>query len=273
VGVDQEKVKILEGMKVDLEWDDDHILPPVIRPDLSFFWQRMNEVSIREVEVGEGEEILDVGCGRAFDAIQLAKKGGQCFGLESSNRMINLAREQIVKDGTEVNLVQGIGEYLPFKDSSLDKVICKGSIDHFPDPSKAFEEMARVLKPHGKAIIVVANFESIGFKLQRYLFRIRSILPWWRTEDAQVWQIPADHIYKFDYPFSKRLLAPHFKMERSIGISLFFGFPGWGRLLAWLPEGFYFAILNILDRVARHFPSLSDGILIKCSPISREIQT
>jgi len=259
-------------MKVDLEWDDDHILPPVVRPDLAFFWDRMNEVSIREVEVSEGEEILDVGCGRAFDAIQLAKRGGECFGLESSNRMINLAREQLTKDDIEVTLIQGIGEYLPFKDSSLDKVICKGAIDHFPEPSKAFEEMARVLKPQGKAIIVIANFESLGFKIQRYLFRIRCILPWGRTEEAQVWQVPADHTYKFDYPFSKRLLSPHFKIEQSIGISLFFGCPGWGRLLARLPKGFSYSVLNVLDKLARPFPSLSDGILIKCSPISRKIQ-
>ena len=258
-------------MKVDLEWDDDHVFPSVINPDLAFLWQQMNDVSVREMEVSEGEEILDVGCGRAFDAIQLTKKGGECLGLEPSRKMINRAKERLTKDEIEVTLIQGIGEYLPFKDCSLDKVMCKGSIDHFPDPSKAVEEMARVLKPQGKAIIVVANFDSLSFRLGRRLSRVGKILPWGRSADRKVWQMPADHVYEFNYVFLKRLVTAHFKVERSIGISLLFGFPGWGWLLAKLPKGFCLAILNILDKLARHFPSFSDVILIKCSPKSKEI--
>lgn len=255
-------------MKVNLEWDDKHVFPSVIHPDLAFLFQRMNEVSVEEVEASEGEELLDVGCGRAIDAIQLAKKGGKCLGLEPSRTMISHAKERIAKDGIEVTLIQGIGEYLPFKDCSFNKVMCKGAIDHFTNPSKAVEEMARVLKPQGKAIIVVANFESLSFRLGRCLFSIGRILPWGRSADRKIWQVPADHVYKFDYAFLRHLVEPRFKVEQSTGISFFFGLPWWGGLLAKLPKSVSLAILKSLDKLARHFPSLSDAILIKCSPRS-----
>jgi len=256
------------GMKVDLNWDDNHVFPATIYPNLAFLFQQMNEVTVAEVEARNGERILDIGCGRAIDAVELAKRGGKCLGLEPSEKMINHARDHIAKSGTEVTLIRGVGEYLPFKDCSFDKAMCKGALDHFPNPGKAAEEIARVLKPDGKAILVIANLESLGFRLARRLFRVVDILNRGRRDYSKykVWQVAVDHTYKFDYAFLKRLVEPHLKIERSIGISLFFGFPWWGQALDKLPKGLSLAILKVLDKLARHFPSLSDTILIRCSP-------
>jgi len=252
--------------KVDLEWDDKHVVPPIVYPDLVFLFQRITEVTAGEAEAREGEEILDVGCGRAVDAIELAKKGGRCLGLEPSKKMISHAKERIAESNTEVTLIRGIGEYLPFKNCSFDKVMCKGALDHFPYPDKAIKEIARVLKPQGKAIIVIANFESLSFRLGRRLFKVVERLYQEKGSEYKVWQVPVDHAYKFDYASLRRLVEPHLKVEQSIGISLLFGFPWWGQLLDKLPKGISLAILKVLDKLARHFPSLSDTILIKCSP-------
>ena len=255
-------------MKVDLEWDDGHVLPPKVYPDVAFLFRRMSEVTVGKVGVGSGEVVLDIGCGRAIDAIQMAKRGGKCLGFEPSRKMINHAKKCIADNGMEVSLIQGVGEYLPFKTNSLDKVMCKGALDHFPYPAKAIEEMARVLKPQGKAIIAVANFESIGFRLGRWLFTLEKILLRGKTNRKNVWQIPADHTYKFDYTFLKHVVGHHLKMEQSIGVSLLFGLPGWSSLLDKLPKGVSRAILSTLDKLARHLPSLSDTIILRCSPES-----
>jgi ubiquinone/menaquinone biosynthesis C-methylase UbiE len=252
--------------KVDLEWDDKHVVPSVVHPDLAFLFQQMNGVTLREMEAREGERILDIGCGRAIDAIELAKRGGSCFGLEPSRQMISHAKERIAESNTEVTLIRGIGEYLPFKNCSFDKVICKGALDHFPNPAKALEEIARVLKPEGKAIIVIANFESLSFRLGRRLFKIVERLYREKGSEYKVWQVPVDHASKFDYASLRRLVEPCLKVEQAIGISLFFGFPWWGQLLDKLPKGISLAILNSLDKLARHIPLLSDTVLIKCSP-------
>jgi len=252
--------------KVDLEWDDKHVVPSVVHPDLAFLFQQMNEVTLREMETREGERILDVGCGRAIDAIEIAKRGGRCLGLEPSRQMIDHAKERIAQSGTEVTLIRGIGEYLPFKNCSFDKVICKGALDHFPYPDKAVAEIARVLKPDGKAIIAIANFESLGFRLARRLFKVIQTIYREKGSEYEVWQVPVDHASKFDYTSLKRLVEPCLKVERAVGMSLFFGFPWWGQLLDKLPKGISLAVLNYLDRLARHLPLLSDTILIKCSP-------
>ena len=254
--------------KVDLEWDDGHVLPAKIYPDVAFLFQRMNEVTVEKVEVNGRELVLDIGCGRAIDTVELARKGGRCAGLEPSGKMINHARRYIADNGLEVSLAQGAGEFLPFKTSSFDKVMCKGALDHFLYPARAIEEMARVLKPQGKVIIAIANFESLGFKLGRWLFTLEKSFLKRKVERPNFWQIPADHTLKFDYSVLKRLVKPHFIIEHSSGISLLTGVPGWSSLLDRLPDRVALAILGAIDKLACHLPSLSNTIILRCSPKS-----
>lgn len=175
--------------------------------------------------------------------------------------MLDYAKECIGDSGMEVGLVQGIGEYLPFKDCSLDKVICKGALDHFPHPAKATGEIARVLKPQGKAIFTIANFESLGFRLGRRLFARGS-----NSDRKRMWEIPPDHTHKFDYRALKSLVEYHFRVEKAIGVSLLFGLPWWSSLLSRLPNRVSSAVLSTLDKVARRLPSLSDAVVLRCSP-------
>mgnify|MGYP001044244038 CR=1 FL=1 len=251
--------------KADLGWDDVDVLPSKIYPDVAFLFQRINDVVIEKVGVGSKDVVLDIGCGRAIDAIQLAKRGGHCVGLDPSKKMVSYAKKCIADSGVAVSLIQGIGEYLPLKTSSLDEVICKGALDHFPHPAKAIEEIARVLKPQGEAIIVIANFESLGFRLGRWFFTVEKILLRDRTKHRDVWQIPADHTYKFDYRTLKRLVKPYLKARQSTGISLLFGLPGWSSLLDKLPKDVSLTILRALDKLAYHLPSLSDAIVLECT--------
>lgn len=246
--------------KVDLDWDDGHVLPEKVYPDIAFLFQRMNEVTVGTVAVNGQDLVLDIGCGRATDATELARRGGICTGLESSRKMIGHAREHIAGDGTEVRLIQGVGEYLPFRDKCFDRVVCKGALDHFLDPAKAIEEMARVLKPQGKAIIAIANFESLGFRLGRWLLTRRKI------DHRPILQKPADHTLQFDYTVLKRLVEPRLKLEQSTGICLLSGLPGWSSLLDKLPQGLALAILSALDKLAGRLPALSNAIVLRCSP-------
>ena len=254
------------GDKVDLEWDDGHVFPSKVYPDVAFLFQRMNEVSVGKAEVSGRELVLDIGCGRAIDAVELAKKGGRCLGLESSRKMLNHARKYIADNGMEVSLVRGAGEYLPFKNKTFDRVVCKGALDHFFDPAKAIEEMARVLKPQGKAIIAIANFESLGFRLGRWLFTLEETVLRGKREHKNILQVPADHTIKLDYVVLKRLVEPHLKLEQSTGIGLLLGLPGWSSLLDKLPEKLSLAILRALDKLAGHLPSFSNAIILRCSP-------
>jgi len=250
--------------KFDLQWDDGDIFPAVVYPDAEFLFRRMNEVTLECVNPGRGEAILDVGCGRGIDGVEMANKGAVIIGLEPSNIMLRHARNHISQNGAGVSLVQGVGEYLPFQLRSMDRIVCKGALDHFPDPAMVMEQIALVLRPEGKAIIAVANFESLGFRLGKMVWWFRRLFGFKTSEGRMLWEVPEDHTYKFDYSFLRRLVKRYLKIEQAIGVSLFFGLPWWGIFLAKCPKGMSLAILNSLDRLARRLPSISDVVVLRC---------
>jgi ubiquinone/menaquinone biosynthesis C-methylase UbiE len=252
--------------KIDVEWNDDDVVPPVVYPNLDFLFQQMLELTLKEVAASRGELILDVGCGRAIDGARLSERGAQVVGLEPSQVMIGRAKQHLGRSNAQVAIAQGVGENLPFKSHSFDKVMCKGALDHFLSPSRTMEEIARVLKPEGQMIISIANFNSLGFRLGKKLYPVTKFLSPSLASQRKPWEIPLDHTYKFDYPFLISLVKPHFEIKNTKGISLFFGLPLWGSFLSKLPYFIAYAVLNGLDRLARPFPSLADVILIKCTP-------
>ena len=170
-----------------------------------------------------------------------------------------------VRDG-DVSLVRGIGEALPFKRRSIDKVMCKGSLDHFIDPEKTIEEMHRVLKPEGAAVIALANFKSLSCRLGRLWHLIWKRLPFGEKSEKPHWDIPADHTCKFDYPLLKSMVGRYFEVKKTTGISLLWEAPFWGKSLDLLPQRLSAIILALGDRIGRRFPSMSDVIVIKCAP-------
>jgi len=253
--------------KIDLEWNDDDVVPAVVYPNLDFLFQQMLHLTLKEVAPGHGELILDVGCGRAVDGARLWEKGAQVVGLEPSRVMIARAKEHLSERNARVALAQGVGENLPFKPRSFDKVMCKGALDHFFSPSQTMKEIARVLKPEGEMIISIANFDSLGFRLGKKLYPVTKFLAPSLAKERKPWELPVDHKYKFDYPSLGSLVKQHFKIETTKGISFFFGLPLWGSFLSRLPRSVSYALLKALDRLARPFPSLADVILMKCTPI------
>jgi ubiquinone/menaquinone biosynthesis C-methylase UbiE len=159
--------------KFDLDWGDEGVVPEIVFPDTMFIFKRMGEVILEMAAPVNGERVLDVGCGRAIDALQFAKSGALAIGLDPSSKMI-LGAKSFLNDnnGNSVDLVRAIGEAMPFKNRSLDKIICKGALDHFADMPKTMSDMAQTLKPTGSAIIAIANFDSLSCKIGRNWFPI-----------------------------------------------------------------------------------------------------
>jgi SAM-dependent methyltransferase len=255
--------------KVDLEWNDDDVVPDKVYPNLEFLFQQMLRLTLETVAASPGELILDVGCGRAIDAAHLRQKGANVVGLEPSNVMLRRAKEYLSKNKTQVALTQGVAEYLPFRSHCFDKVMCKGALDHFFSPTKTMEEIARVLKPGGETIIAIANFNSLGFRLGKLLYPVTKFLTPSLRHERKPWEPPPDHQYKFDYAFLRNVLKGHFEIKEAKGISLFFGVPLWGSFLSKLPRPVCQGVLNLVDKLARPFPSLADVIITRCTPISK----
>jgi SAM-dependent methyltransferase len=255
--------------KIDLDWNDDDVVPAVVYPNLDFLFQQMLRLTLEEVAPDRGELILDVGCGRAIDGARLGEKGAIVVGLEPSHVMVLRAKKYLRESDSRLALARGVGESLPFKPHSFDKVMCKGALDHFLSPSETMREIARVLRPGGELVVSIANFDSLGFRLGKRLYPITKFLSPSLARDRKPWELPVDHTYRFNYPILRSLLKQHFEVRDTKGISLLFGLPLWGSFLSRLPHSASYTLLKTLDRLARPFPSLADVILMKCTPLCK----
>jgi ubiquinone/menaquinone biosynthesis C-methylase UbiE len=260
----------LNSGKVGRNWDDAHVLPAVLSRDTAFVFQRMTEETLRAARSGNGHRILDVGCGRGIDAVSLARKGGLLFGCEPSRVMLRKAREYVQGAGETVWLVSSLAESLPFSNHTFTRVVCKGAIDHFDNPEQAVLEMCRVAAAMGKVVIAVANFESLSCVLGKKLNGLSQRFLRREIPRPHIWEIPADHTFKFDYPAMIALAHRHLWLEQIRGVSLLWGFPRWSKVLQAMPRALALMILRSLDRIASWHPAWSDVLIIAGRPIRKE---
>jgi arsenite methyltransferase len=108
-----------------------------------------------------GQVVLDLGSGGGFDVFIAAKKvgsSGRAIGVDMTAEMVGKARAGIPKftEKTGLSNVEfrlGEIEHLPVADGSVDVVISNCVINLSPDKQQVWREIARVLKPGGKACI------------------------------------------------------------------------------------------------------------------------
>ena len=116
------------------------------------------------VSAEPGEHLLDVGCGEGFLLDAAEKAGMRATGVEITERALSLAR----RTASGAQLVCAAGEALPFPARSFHIVSCIGTLEHFADPSAGAAEVSRVLRPAGRALIVVPNRRFMAWWLQRH---------------------------------------------------------------------------------------------------------
>jgi SAM-dependent methyltransferase len=246
--------------KIDLDWNDDDVLRLPFTSDTEYVFRRMTEATLSEAGHGDPGMVLDVGCGRGVDALRLYRPGRIIVGLEPSRTMLRLAKEN-GSDG-KLLLVQGIAEQPPFRPGIFDLVMCKGALDHFPDPALCVSNWYDVLRPGGRLVVAVANFESLSCRLgKRFLPAIQRLKGNGKVE-REFWEPPEDHLHLFHYVNLKNLLERHFKLHKVEGISLMWGFPYWGGLLDRLPRRVSQTILHIAGRIASKLPFFGDVIIV-----------
>jgi arsenite methyltransferase len=105
-------------------------------------------------ELKPGETVLDLGSGGGIDVLLSAKRvgpTGKAYGLDMTDEMLALARENQRKAGVEnVEFVKGEIEAIPLPDSSVDVIISNCVINLSADKDRVFAEAFRVLRPGGR---------------------------------------------------------------------------------------------------------------------------
>jgi ubiquinone/menaquinone biosynthesis C-methylase UbiE len=134
-------------------------MAPTYDKSISFF---------EKIQFGGGREWV---CSRASgDVLEVAIGTGRNLpfyppdvritGIELSPAMLGIARRRARELGIQAELHEGDAERLAFDDASFDTVVCALSLCTIPNDAKAIGEMARVLKPGGRLLLL----DHIGSK-------------------------------------------------------------------------------------------------------------
>ena len=109
-----------------------------------------------EFEYHPGEEVLEIGVGIGTDLVEYAKGGAIVSGVDLGPDQIMLTKLNLdLHQLPYKEMKEGNIENLPFPDNSFDLVLCVGVVHHTPNSQKAVDEIYRVLKPDGQAMVLV----------------------------------------------------------------------------------------------------------------------
>jgi SAM-dependent methyltransferase len=107
--------------------------------------------------IGEGDHVLDVGCGTgqtSRDVARIATKG-YALGVDLSSQMIALARQTAIAEHVEnVEFRQADAQIHPFKTAAFDGVISRMGSMFFGQPVTAFANLQRALRPGGRLTLL-----------------------------------------------------------------------------------------------------------------------
>ena len=108
---------------------------------------------------------LDIGCGTGNYTVALYQQGLNITGVEPSETMLLEARAKT----STINWKQGRAEDIPTEDQSIDGITATFTLHHWTDLPKALKELKRVLKPHGRVVILTSTPKQMaGYWLNHY---------------------------------------------------------------------------------------------------------
>lgn len=105
----------------------------------------------------QDKQLLEVGCGVGIDLVRFARAGAIVTGVDLAGVSIELASKNFEQNGLDANLCVMNGEELQFDDNSFDVVYAHGVLQYTANAQRMVDELYRVLRPGGEAILMVYN--------------------------------------------------------------------------------------------------------------------
>jgi SAM-dependent methyltransferase len=100
-----------------------------------------------------GRDVLDVGCGAGVDLVRFARGRARATGVDVSESAARLALQNLTQQRLPARVAVADGEALPFGDGRFDYVFAHGVVQYSGDDRRVVEEIRRVLRPGGTAVI------------------------------------------------------------------------------------------------------------------------
>ncbi len=134
--------------------------------DIAGDWDRLKQKVLAGFDLSSlvargmkpGRVAVDLGCGTGDLLETLLEKADQVIGVDSSSRMLELARNRFASNGKPVSLRIGELEHLPLRDGEADFAVASMALHHLSRPQEGIAEAFRVLSPGGRLMII--DFEK-----------------------------------------------------------------------------------------------------------------
>jgi SAM-dependent methyltransferase len=115
--------------------------------------------------------VLEVGCGLGTDGAQFAKAGAKYTGIDLTDAAVDLAKRRFELFNLPGTFRVADAERLLFANNSFDIVYSHGVLHHTPDTAAAVREIHRVLRPGGKAVVMLYHRDSYNYRVNISLLR------------------------------------------------------------------------------------------------------
>lgn len=183
----------------------------------------VNEMPVEELA---GKKVLEIGSGAGAHSALFAKHGAQMYSMDiTHDRVVATAGKiDLLQDNNKNVCLQADAEKLPFPDNYFDIVYSNGVLHHSPDTPLTIKEAYRVLKPGGKAVIMLYARDSFYYWI--VIFLLKGVLTgnifkhknWlgrvteWMADEKQTMHNPETKVY------SKSQIHKLFKEYKTVSI-------------------------------------------------------
>lgn len=143
------------------------------------YWRR---VAVARGQIPPGGRTLDLCAGTADVALEIVRQvsGARVIAVDNCEPMLIRGLHKVMEAGLtdQVQCVAALAEMLPFADGTFDAVFVAFGVRNVADRRRGFEEMARVLKPGGRAVVLEFSIPSAPLFGALYRFYSHRLLPW-----------------------------------------------------------------------------------------------
>jgi SAM-dependent methyltransferase len=118
-----------------------------------------------------GLKVLEIGCGLGTDGAQFAEADADYTGVDLTDAAVELARKRFELFDLRGKFQTADAENLDFQNESFDLVYSHGVLHHTPDTAKSIREIHRVLRPGGRAIVMLYHRDSYNYRINISVLR------------------------------------------------------------------------------------------------------